>query len=147
MGADALPDRVRQGREVMEARGQGGQWRGEAGAQGKIVLELPGQAQHLQQVVKGFRRQQAPPHRGLGEPGGQVGEIGQGQGALPGLQFLQFPDLLKFRLDVGEVGEGRKSGQEAPAQSGNRIELHYPEKPWEFQGGQGLLWHGAPGFW
>ena len=87
VGADTLLNDLGEGGQVPEIAGQGRQARGQIAPQADIVPEVPGQAQHLQDLVKGFGGQQAAPDGGLGQPGGQQGKIGEGDGAFTVLEF------------------------------------------------------------
>jgi len=104
MGADALGNGLGQRAEVPEAVGERGQARGQIAPQLQVVLELPGEAQHLQDVGKGLGRQQAAPHGGSVQPGGQQGKIGEGQGPLAVLQLAQLLKLPEGGRKARQIG-------------------------------------------
>ena len=110
---------------------------------------MPGQAQHLQDVVEGFRGQKTAPDGGLGQPGGQQGKIGKGDGAFTVLEFTQFLDLPEWRLElvqIGKSGSGLERPQEFTPQVRDGVSLNHPEQLRKLQGGQRWLWHSTPGF-
>ena len=96
MRADALLDGFLEAGEVFEAGGQEVKVGGQLRRQPEVLAQVAGEDQDLQNLVEGLGVQQAAAHGGLGEPGGQGGEVGQGRSALPVLQLLPFADLVKF---------------------------------------------------
>ena len=107
---------------------------------------MPGQAQHLQDLVEGFGGQQAAPDGGLGQPGGQEGKIGKGNGTFTVLEFTQFLDLPERRLDLLQIRERLERPQKISPEVRDGVSLHHPEKLRKLQGGQRWLWHSTPGF-
>ena len=132
MGTDALKNGGLEIAQVPQFFGRTGQGFELRSALGQVKSNLAGEAQHLENVVKGRGKEQAAGNFGLGEPGGQVRKINEGDIPLTAFQVLEFLNFCKFYVNIGEILQGTKPGHKGPTQMGGGIGLDKAQKSREF---------------